>query len=184
MGDHFQTVVDRDVALGDAERSAADVVRWLVERGIIEPGRTDCVLGDTGYPPGPNYLLAVETSPLYDDHTLNLRTNGLEVVIGRTVFHAGQFGLTLVCRACGSGVDGGEAWSAAVGEWFKEQGDGNFACPTCGHAEPVTEWAYDPPWGFGNLGFQFWNWLPLKPAFFAEVSQRLGRRTVLVAGKI
>ena len=138
----------------------------------------------TGYPPGPNYRAVVHLGTNEDDHTPTLRTNGLEIVTGRTVFHAGQFGMSLVCRKCGFSSGGSNAWSQAVEEWYEASGDGRLACSQCGHEEPVTEWAYNPPWGFGNLGFTFWNWPRLEPSFVAEFSVHLAHRTVLVCGKI
>jgi hypothetical protein len=41
-----------------------------------------------------------------------------------------------------------------------------------------------PPWGFGNLGFKFWNWPPLLPRFVKEVEEQLGNEVVFVYGKI
>ena len=184
MGDTFQTIVDREASITDAEHTASEIVGWLVKLGIVNPSPTDCVLSTKrkGYRPGPNYRNVVAVRDEHDDHTLGLRVNGLEVVLGRTVFDAGQYGLGLVCRKCGSHIDGGDAWSDAVGEWH-EGGGGYFACPKCGYAESVSEWSYDPAWGFGNLGFQFWNWPPFKPSFVTEFTQRLGHQTVLVRGK-
>ena len=186
MGDHFQTVVDRDATPAAAEAVAREVIKWLVGRGVIESGRTDCVLdGDgTGHAPGPNYADVIDLGSDDGDDTPRLRTNGLAVVVGQTVFHAGQGGLELVCRACGDRSDGGDAWSKAVREWYDQKSEGILRCPRCGHAEPVTEWAHDPPWGFGNLGFTFWNWPPLTASFVEEFTRRLGHRTVLVAGKL
>jgi hypothetical protein len=48
----------------------------------------------------------------------------------------------------------------------------------------LNDWRWQPPWGFGYLGFEFWNWPPLSQGFIAEVGRRLGHRTVLVAGKL
>jgi hypothetical protein len=77
-----------------------------------------------------------------------------------------------------------EGWGDAAQEWYDSTGPGIPTCPRCGNVEPVTEWGYNPPYGFDNLGFAFWNRPPLKPAFVGEVSRRLGHRTVLVVGKV
>ena len=187
MGNYFQTLVDRDIPIAAAEGAASKIVRWLIDRGVIEPRAKDCVLSrdKLGYPPGLNYRDVIDLPAGCDDYTLDTLTNGLEIEIGRQVFYT-TWGLTLVCRKCSGRVDGrgDDAWSQAVGEWYHEKGADMFACPACGHAEPVTEWTYDPPWGFGNLGFTFWNWPPLRPSFVTELSERLGHRTVLVRGKL
>jgi hypothetical protein len=133
-------------------------------------------------PPGPNFEKAIcETS---DDSFLGLVTNGLASVAVRTVFHAGGNGFRIICPACQATAENIEGWGDAAQEWYDSNGPGILTCPRCGNVEPVTEWGYDPPYGFGNLGFTFWNWPPLKPSFVAEVSQRLGHRTVLVVGKV
>jgi hypothetical protein len=186
MGDSFQTIVDRDIPAAEAEPVASAVLQWLVERGYVERGQRDCILGKggMGHPPGPNYRAIVELSKRHRDNTLKLRTNGLSIIRGRTVFDAGQGGLELVCRQCGSRIEGNNSWSKAIREWHEGKGGFLFSCPECGHVEPVSEWRYDPPWGFGDLGFQFWNWPPLKESFVNEMSARLGHRTVLVQGKL
>jgi hypothetical protein len=48
----------------------------------------------------------------------------------------------------------------------------------------LNDWRWQPPWGFGHPGFEFWNWPPLAQGFTAEVGRRLGHRTVLAAGKL
>lgn len=52
----------------------------------------------------------------------------------------------------------------------------------CGRVVGLNDWRWQPPWGFGYLGFKFWNWPPLAQGFIAEAGRRLGHRTVLVAG--
>lgn len=186
MGDYFQTIVDTEAAREEAGLLASKIILRLAEQGIIEKTLRECVYSGNGmgYPPGPNYRQVVDVPDGCCDYTLGLVTNGLGVIIGRTVFHAGQEGLELVCPKCGDRTDGGDRWDDAVGEWHRGKGDALFACPKCGHAEPVTQWPYNPPWGFGSLGFEFWNWPPLKASFIREVSEHLGHHTVLVRGKL
>lgn len=184
MGDWFQTVVDRDVGPDEAEALALQVRQWLVERGIVGPAATDCVLGaDEGYPPGPNFLLAIDGP----DHRLReMSVNGLQIVVGRTVFDSGQGDIRIDCPGCGKAIDDSDALEEggrAIGEWYDGE-EGMLRCPHCGGEAPVTECLFDPPWGFGNLGFQFWNWPPLHKTFVVELTERLGHRTVLVEGKL
>jgi hypothetical protein len=43
---------------------------------------------------------------------------------------------------------------------------------------------FDPPWAFGNLGFKFWNWPPLKRSLIEQISGILGHGVIIIAGKI
>ena len=184
MGDWFQTIVDRDATVAEAEQLSKRVVTELVKRGIVSPTLTDCVLGsDLGYPPGSNYLEAVEEQ---DGGFLDLWTNGLDIIVGRTVFDSGQGGFQLICGQCSSRVDyaGPSKWSDAVEEWYDGKGAGIFVCPICNYSQAITEWQFDPPWGFGNLGLTFWNWPPLKENFVKEMGILLEHRTIYVAGKL
>jgi hypothetical protein len=183
MGDWFRTVVDRDASADEAARLADSIRDWLITEGIIAATpNAGCVLGGNGYPPGPAFAKAVKVPP--DHQFLGLVTCGVAIVTCRTVFHAGQFGLNVFCPQCEARSAGDELWNQAVNEWFRAEGPGLLTCAQCGHTEPVAEWAYDPPWGFGHLGFEFWNWPPLSRSFVDEVRRRLGHRTVLVTGKM
>jgi hypothetical protein len=186
MGDWFQTIVDRDASLAEAPALGSAVRDWLIERRVIAANPADCVLGSKGigYPPGTDFEQVLEAPEAPDRRTRELWTNGFHVTVGRTVFHAGQNGLELVCQKCGTRSDGGELWGKAVDEWYAAKGPGLLPCSTCGNPEAVTDWTYDPPWGFGNLGFNFWNWPRLKTSFVAELSRRLQHRTVVVTGKL
>jgi hypothetical protein len=78
----------------------------------------------------------------------------------------------------------GDAWVEAVDAWSEGEDTVVFACPECGRPERLTEWSGEWPWGFGNLGLEFWNWSPLSERFVREVAEQLGHRTVLVRGKL
>jgi len=182
MGNCFQSVVDLDATEEEAPKLAADILGWLVGEGIVLVEQCDCVLGsEAGNGPGPNYVRAVSAP---DDHFLRDRTNGLDVITKRTVFHSGQGGFELICAACSAHFDPTDAWGTAMGEWHEKRGPGLLPCANCGQPRPITEWRHDPEWGFGNLGFEFWNWPELKPSFVEELGTRLGHRVVLVSGKL
>jgi hypothetical protein len=53
MGDWFQTIVDPEATEAEAPALADRVLYWLIEERIVVGERTDCVLGDGGYAPGP-----------------------------------------------------------------------------------------------------------------------------------
>ena len=183
MGDWFQTIVDKDASVEEAEILAYEIRDWLIDRGIIQATMTDCVLGGDGrgYPPGPNYAGAVGSG----DHSsfLQLWTNGLELIVGRTVFDSGQGGNTVLCPKCQTPQANHIQWVDAVGEWYEGKA-ALLLCPHCKTATPITEWVFDPPWGFGNLGFKFWNWPSLKDEFVSEFRERLKHQIVVVKGKL
>jgi hypothetical protein len=183
MGNHFQSIVDPEATEAEAPALADRVLRWLIAEQIVVPERTDCVLSESGgYAPGPAYVKATGAP---DVHVLTLRTNGMEVVSTRTVFHSGEGDLELICGTCGSRIEPKQGWWAdAVGEWYDRAGPGMLACPVCGISRPVTEWQHDPPLGFGNLGFTFWNWPMLTDDFVASVGKLLGNRVLDVAGHL
>jgi len=181
MSDSFQVIVDRDVSADDASILAAEIRDWLIARRIIEQELTDCALGDLAHRPGPLHTAAVE-APADATGGLSLQTNGLQIEVGRTVFYT--IGGELTCRACGVHFEPEEGWSEAVDDWYTGNDRAIFECPECGKPEQLVEWSGEFPWGFGNLGFKFWNWPPLSERFIQEVAAKLGHRTVLVRGKL
>src|SRR5262245_22820406 len=140
MGDSFQTIVDRDASLVQAESLAKSIREWLVDEQVVVAELTDCVLGSPGgHAPGPRFddvLVKPDTSS-----TRQLCTNGLEIVVGRTVFHAGGIGFGLVCQHCGKRLgEGGNQWTQAMDEWCFERGPAVFVCPSCGQGTGVADW--------------------------------------------
>lgn len=181
MGDSFQAIVDRDATGKEAPALAAEILDWLIEQQIVKPDSTDCVLGgEFGYLPGPNYSLAVEKTC---NKLLTSRTNGLEIIVRRSVIWSGQGEVELICSACGR-FSPPDHWADAIAEWHEGQGPGMLSCPGCGASQSVAEWPHEPAWGFGHLAFQFWNWPTLKSSFVNEIARRTKHRVVLVVGKL
>ena len=182
MGDYYQTAADLDADLQTAKEVAARLRDWMISKEIIVAATSDCVLSrGGGHAPGKNYTLAAEkpASSLFET-----RPNGVSFIAERTVFYSAGNEIALVCAACGKGFGSNDSWDAAVGNWFKEHGSGLLACPHCGVEAPITEWPHDPPWAFGNVGLEFWNWPPLKPEFLKALGDLTGHRFRLVWGKI
>jgi len=73
-----------------------------------------------------------------------------------------------------------DSWSDAVGAWFGGDDLVSFPCPSCGQQAVLTEWRGPWPWGFGNLGIEFWSWPPLSDDFIHAITRTLGHRTVMV----
>lgn len=182
MGDGFQNLVAPEIAAAQAQAAGDRMLQWLVAEQLVLAETKDCVLSDgVGHPPGPQYAKATGKA---DPHLLKGWTNGLAVITKRTVFHSGQGGFELICSACKSRFEPPDGWGDAVGEWFEQTGPGDLACPACGVARPIDQWQHDPPWAFGELGFEFWNWPQLSQTFIGEFEKRLGSRIVHVYGKL
>jgi len=180
MGDWFQTIADVEVSISEAEETASRILDGLIQLKIIDKTPQHCVLGNGfGYPPLQCGQVLEQPSLAYALH--GLKVNGLEVNIGRRVFHNAQSGVTVTCAKCNTLAT--EKWSDAVSEWYEEQGSALLECGNCRNVQPITEWIFTPAWGFGNLGFTFWNWPPIKKSFVDEFAQRLGHRTVFIRDK-
>jgi len=182
MGDWFQSIIDPKATEADAPLLAQALLRWLVDEEIVVAEKSDCTYGDGGHAPGPCYTKAIGTP---SDRIHGLRTNGVEVVCIRTVFHNGGLGFKIVCDACGGRFDPPQGlWGDAVGEWYDRSGPGLLACPQCNATRPITEWRHDPNFGFANLGFTFWNWPKLADEFVDAFGERIGHGAVVVVGKL
>lgn len=205
MSNFAQIVVDTAVSAKQAPELANLVRAWLVEEQIIEQEESDSVLGGMGHRPGINYRAAIKLrantdrtikisvpGPFtmreyhellarpYEDTFLGLWTNGVKFAVGRQVFDAGGNGIELECDACGVSFEPDDSWSDAVGEWFNGDDLVSFPCPSCGEQALLTEWRGPWPWGFGNLGIEFWSWPPLSDEFIHAITRKLGHRTVMV----
>jgi hypothetical protein len=194
VGDYFQAMADVEVDEAGAPLVARAVVRWLVAEGIVDSTVSDCVLGaDTGYPPGPHYLSAVDHA---DERLLLLRTNGLEVDVGRRVFYSTGGTGSAGCPRCERTValqDPADLsvtpewglFSGALSRWY-EGGSADVECPMCGRVVTFNDWRWpdDEPWAVGFLGFTFWNWPPLRASFVDRLAGRTGHRIVLTRGKL
>ncbi|HEX8823374.1 MAG TPA: hypothetical protein VF794_25835 [Archangium sp.] len=178
MGDFFQKIVDRDVSADEAPLLAEELRCWLVERGIIEAVPSKDVADEPTYSPGAAYQ---STLAVPNPHGTS-GVNGLRIKVGRTVFWSIDTALT--CGACGARFRPGDEWYDAADAWFAGDDLVTYSCPECGRPERLTEWIGEWPWGFGNLGLEFWNWTPLSDQFVREVSEKLGHRIVLIRGKL
>src|SRR5512142_1104587 len=167
MGDYFQVIADVEATALEAEPLAAATLAWLVATGIVRAEPTDCVLAGRGHPPGPNHATAVIEA---DPRLLEWRTNGVEIITGRSVFYS-MGADQVTCPACGKITaltdehghpnDAWDALSEVISAWF-DDGCGKHRCE-CGQSVELNGLAWSPPWGFGYLGFKFWNWPQLDP---------------------
>jgi hypothetical protein len=182
MGSWFQIIVDRDVSEADAPLLAERMRGWLSERGVIGATTQGWSEGPS-FRPGPAYE---ETLKEPQPDVLDTPHGFFTLKVGKRLVFSSPDG-EVTCRACGSTVDlgtHGDAWVEAVGRWYEGDDSVPFPCPKCGRPEQLTEWAGEWPWGFGNLGLEFWDWTPLSERFVSELTAQLGHRTVLVRGKL
>src|SRR5947208_2713795 len=99
MGSGFQVIVDRDASLAEAPALATKVIALLIKRGIIQDRLAESGSGQPAhFLPGPNFV-ALIVSDFRD--APDLRADILAVIIGKTVFDAGRYGLELACAGCG-----------------------------------------------------------------------------------
>jgi len=183
MSDWYQIIADIDATAESAEDFANRLREWMISHRIIATEKTDCVLGkDPGHAPGENYVRAAEES---DGQLFKTRPNGVTFVAEKTIFYSGGVAeIYLICSACGARFKQNDAWSDALGDWYKSGGTGWLECERCAKRVPITEWQHDPPWAFGYVGVEFWNWPRLRPAFIAEATSLLGHRVRLIYGKV
>jgi uncharacterized protein (UPF0212 family) len=196
VGDNFEVIVDVQATASEADGLAAAVLHWLGQEGIVAVTATHCLLGldEYGYAPGARHSVALDDPS--DDYALRHAVNGLEIELGRRVFHPvqGEIGpiecphcLTriLLEDAAGNLTDHWEALEMALTDWVRG-GPGRTGCPACGQPIGVNDWHWPGQWPFavGFLGFRFWNWPSLSSTFIAAVRQRLGHRVVVTRGHL
>ncbi|MGO9466833.1 MAG: hypothetical protein ACLQIB_24540 [Isosphaeraceae bacterium] len=196
MSDSFEMLVDADATIEQAEEVKDRVLERFRALGLITgDANEECVLGGEGYRPGPavseHYELGNEELPFWE-----LLTCGVEARVARH-FNEWAYGPSCAgfrCPCCNAefepdNEDLQQTLSAAIDEWVEQSGPAAVTCPRCAKEVPVTEWRCEPPLGFGNLSFRFWNWPPLDsrswqidiPALVREVT---GHAIISTNGRI
>jgi hypothetical protein len=183
MGDWFQSMVSKKSEVDNPEALASKIVTWLVQQGIVEARQIKCTPGETrlGYPPGPNYVKVVDKSQSEFDLRL-LIANGLICTTRKTVFNSGQGKTEVRCPKCKAICK--NDWTKAIDSWYVDGEKGLMVCPECRNFQSITEWDFEPKWGFSNLGFTFWNWPKVNDKFVLDFSEKLGQPVILVMGKL
>lgn len=168
MSNSFEMLVDEDVSLVDAPAVSNNVITVFRDIQLIVGEPTpDCVLGGTGYRPGPA-VPAIYLPEPNECRFWELTTSGVEVSIGRS-FNLWALGPSceyFICPKCHVKYLRSDSpiWDSifeAADNWHGKNIDATIACPSCGNASRLSDWHSRPPLGFGNLSFQFWNWPPL-----------------------
>ncbi|MEU0399032.1 hypothetical protein ABZ318_02090 [Streptomyces sp. NPDC006197] len=178
MGSTYQTIADLEATAEEAGALGERVGAWLVAEGIAVPEPEPSDRDKTWYLPGPRWSHVT-------DERRSLGTDGLAVVTGRTVFFGSpSTGGSPICPHCAAHVPHDGAFHAAVDAWWAT-GLADVRCPVCGRTVPLPAWEWENDFfAFAHLGVEHWNGPPLRPAFIAELTEVLGHRTRLLAGKI
>lgn len=190
MGSDYQAIIDIEANEAEAQVFADKIRDWLISESLIDSRLENCVLGkDAGYPPGPKYKAVVKP---HDFDIRELRTNGLQINIGREFYFAGQGGyFEIVCPICYEQVlteDVTGFWGA-MDSLFKGQNNIFLTCPNCNKITSFSQWRYAPGDGIGrlvagNLAFKFWNWPIFKVEFLQRFEKQLGHEISYVFGKL
>ena len=196
MSDTFEMLVDVEVSLADARDLSNAVIIEFRNRGLIVGELTpDCALGGLGYRTGPS-ILTLYTPQSNESKFWKLVTSGIEPRIERTFNHwaLGSSCESFSCVKCFGKVELSDrefrkAVIDAIEEWINELGTAELTCPHCKQSTPVTLWKAQPPLGFGNLSFCFWNWPPLDlPGWQLDIPELVrsitGHTIVLTWGRI
>lgn len=192
MGDYGQTLCDVDAGDDEAEALKERLRAWLVNKRIVGPDITDCVLSrEGGYPPAENYGYAVHGREVSRLDLPRPGVNGMEIEVGRHVYWGADLE-AVICPRCHhresmTPRDDGRwdtAFNDAIGEWLAG-GPGWVPCLACGAKNGLNDWDWGYPWGFGALGVTVWNWDELSPDFIAEMSEVLdGHRVIHCSYKL
>lgn len=176
MSDNVTWFVDLDASPDEAKALADHVSKWLITQGIVSPIPCQAL--------GADHLLSRGSSAAQWDafeHIYPAELCGLEMVIERTVFHSGGNGIDAIsCPSCTTRHLPDEvSWDDAVDAWYAGRAEHSMSCPACHARHSIVDWTFDMPWGFGNLGFGFWNW-PISDRLLDELSIMTGHRYRLV----
>lgn len=171
MSDCFEMLVDPQVSTSDAEGLSLRVLDMFRSEGLITGNLSaDCVLGGSGFMPGPRipkiYRLFEREYPFW-----KLRTCGVEPKVGPgfNVFAIGPVCEGLTCPQCGATIthssnDGdefGDRLGNAISAWHENANSAMLSCTRCSSSNLLADWECKPPLGLRNLAFVFWNWPPL-----------------------
>ena len=182
MSDHCQSIVDIDVAPQDAAAAAENLRNWLLRTGVIDKNTGDNVLsGAPGHFPGPTLSQCFdhETDETIADIS-RLAVCGVALTVGRAVFDTGSNGIELICDSCHARLANEPAYFDAVDAWAAGDDHVAYACPRCGHAQPVKHWNGPFVFGLGCMAAEFYNWPPLSTRFIESVAHALSHRVRLV----
>jgi len=142
VGEYHESIVDTEATPGQAAALADGLIAWLAEERVILPRLIPCTLDGLGYPPGPNYTVAVvEPEPRWEQFTDDgsPRTDGVSVYTGWRMY-PGMGADAVTCPYCGTSIPlcdedftpnqtWEELWTVIADRY--EDGDGRWPCRVC-----------------------------------------------------
>ena len=182
MSDTYISIVSEKLNVANSQNTAEKIVKFLTEQKISQRNLTDCVLSlSHGHKPAENHQNALKNPKL--DFT-ELKTNGIELITEKQVFHNGGNGLDEVnCPYCGENNIEND-WGNSLDNWYNGTDSDKVKCFNCNTVNIITKFEFKPTWAFGNFGITFWNWTELTPQFVTELEKIIGTDLKCVTGKI
>lgn len=175
MSCHSVSIVPKKSNYYNGKAKAKEILEWLVTHDIVKETLSDCALGSEGYAISEG---ARKVAKFPDYLPYDSVLNGLEIVIGRQIFDAGENGLEgCICPYCKYHLE--KEVDVLFEEWF-EQHKNDVTCPNCYVSSDIHDYKFLPEWGFSNLGFTFWNWSEFTEEFVTEFKNRLGCEVSLI----
>jgi len=176
MSDNSVSVVPKKSNYPDKEKKAQEILDWLISLDIVMAKKTDCVLGSPfGYEFSKG---AIKITNYPQDVPFKMRTNGLEIITSRHIFHTGGNGMeSIICPACNQNLVDGD-WDL-LDEWYEQTND-IVTCSLCQAKSGIHDFTFEPAMGFSDLGFSFWNLPDLTEEFINELKKKLNTEVTIV----
>jgi len=173
MSDTFISLVPEKIG-NKKEEIHKKVISFLIDRNII----------DKNLNPGDNVdSVLIQNKGIFKQ----LACNQLQVINSnsRQVFDSGSNDVErIVCPSCDENIIDRIDWITAIDNWYLNSGENKIDCPNCFYVDSIQHYIFDPAWGFGELGFVFWNWPEFKNSFIKEIGELINSKFKVVHGKI
>ncbi len=171
MSDTFISLVPEKIG-NRKEEIHKKFISFLLDRNII----------NNDLKPGDNVdSILVENNGNFK----RLTHNQLEVTNSRQVFDSGANEIKqIVCPNCNQNILDQINWMEAIDYWYSDSQKKKVDCPNCSYVNSIENYIFNPTWGFGELGFIFWNWPEFEDNFIKEISELTSSKFKIIHGKI
>lgn len=189
MSDSFNVIVPERFTFTTQELTKLEkrMIGWMQTNGWIEKKKSDCVYNkDKGWRFTPDGAKHMAKNGEYLDYLGYGAIYGVSVekLDGlKGIFTNMEGGLeSAVCPACAKDVL--KDIYDMISDWANAKEYYPLKCPQCGAASDIRDYKLYPPWGFSQLGFEFWNLGIIDPDFVREFSTELGEPVRVVWGTL
>lgn len=186
MSNSFNIIVPERFTFSQQELVEIEnrMIGWMQENGWIEKEKSDCALNeDKGWrftEAGAAHMAA------NGEYRAPLDPYGVSVEKydgWKGLFTNMEGGLeNAVCPLCGKDILD-NAYDM-ISTWFNAKEYYALKCPQCCGSFDIREFRLYPPWGFSQLGFEFWNLGIIDQNFVDEFSAKLGEPVRVVWGTV